>query len=119
MMRKYPNWFSPHLYQFAAQVDTLPFDQHWLMALAAPRAFISLEGTDDQNCVSNAVKQAIAGAKRAYDLLGASQRLGVHYAAHRHALTDEDWAALLDFSDQQLLGKTVTRRFDQFPETPR
>ena len=119
MMRKYPNWFSPNLYQFAAQVGSLPFDQHWLIALAAPRAFISLEGTDDQNCVANAVKQAIAGAKPAYDLLGASQRLGVHYAEHRHALTDEDWAALLDFSDQQLFGKTVTRRFDQFPESPR
>jgi hypothetical protein len=119
MMRKYPNWFSPNLYQFASQVDRLPFDQHWLIALAAPRAFISLEGTDDQNCVANALKQAIAGAKPAYDLLGASSRLGVHYAAHRHALADEDWAALLDFSDQQLIGKTVTRRFDQFPETTR
>jgi hypothetical protein len=119
MMRKYPNWFSPNLYQFAAQVDQLPFDQHWLIALAAPRALISLEGTDDQNCVANAVKQAITGAKPAYDLLGASQRLGVHYAAHRHALTNEDWTALLDFADQQLFGKAVARRFDQFPETVR
>jgi len=119
MMRKYPNWFSPNLHQFAAAVDKLPFDQHWLIALAAPRAFISLEGTDDQNCVPDALRQAIAAARPAYDLLGASQHLGVHYAAHRHALTDEDWAALLDFSNQQLLGKTVTRRFDQFPETPR
>jgi hypothetical protein len=119
MMRKYPNWFSPHLYQFATQVDTLPFDQHWLIALAAPRAFISLEGDDDQNCVSNALKQAIAGAKPAYALLGAEQRLGVHYASHRHALTDEDWAALLDFSDQQLFGNTVARRFNQFPAMPR
>jgi hypothetical protein len=119
MMRKYPNWFSPNLYQFAAQVDKLPFDQHWLIALAAPRAFISLEGTDDQNCVPNALRQAIAGAMPAYDLLGASQRLGVNYAAHRHALTDEDWAALLDFADQQLFGKAVARRFDQFPETMR
>jgi len=90
-----------------------------MAAMAAPRAFISLEGTDDQNCVSDALWQAIAAARPAYALLGAEPRLGVHYAAHRHALTDEDWAALLDFSDQQLLGKTVTRRFDQFPETPR
>jgi hypothetical protein len=41
------------------------------------------------------------------------RRLGVHYAAHRHALADEDWAALLDFADQQLFGKDVARRFDQ------
>jgi hypothetical protein len=119
MMRKYPNWFSPHLYQFAADVDRLPFDQHWLIALAAPRAFISLEGTDDQNCVPNALKQAVAGARPAFELLGVPQRLGVHYAAHRHALADEDWTALLDFADQQFFGKDVARRFDQFPDTAR
>ena len=119
MMRKYPNWFSPNLYPFAADVDKLPFDQHWLVALAAPRAFISLEGTDDQNCVPNALKRAIAGAMPAYELLGLPQRLGVHYAPHRHALADDDWAALLDFADQQLFGKDVARRFDQFPDVAR
>ena len=118
MMRKYPNWFSPNLLQFASQVDKLPFDQHWLIALAAPRAFVSLEGTDDRNCVPNALKQAIAGAKPAYDLLGVPGRLGVHYAPHPHALTEEDWEALLDFADQQLLGRTVVRRFDRFPTSP-
>ena len=115
MMRKYPNWFSPNLYQFRADVDRLPYDQHWLIALAAPRAFISLEGTDDQNCVVNATRQAILSAKPAYDLLGVPRRLGVNYAPHRHALNDEDWAALLDFADAQLLGKRTSRRFDQFP----
>jgi hypothetical protein len=118
MMRKYPNWFSPSLRQFAADVDRLPFDQHWLIALAAPRAFISLEGTDDQNCVSNALKQAVAGARPAYDLLGVPERLGVNYAPHRHALTEEDWSALLDFSDRHLLGRKVSRSFDQFPASP-
>jgi hypothetical protein len=119
MMRKYPNWFSPNLYQFAAQVDRLPFDQHWLIALAAPRAFISLEGIEDQNCVPNALKQAVAGAMPAYELLGVPHRLGVHYAPHRHALAGEDWVALLDFADQQFSGRTVARRFDQFPEAAR
>jgi hypothetical protein len=118
MMRKYPNWFSPNLYQFAAGVDRLPYDQHWLIALAAPRAFVSLEGSDDQNCVPNALRQAVAGAAPAYALLGAPGRLGVHYANHRHGLTADDWAALLDFADQQLLGKPVARRFDQYPADP-
>ncbi len=77
-VRKYPNWFSPNLRQFATDVDRLPFDQHWLIALAAPRAFVSLEGTDDQNCVVNATRQAILGARPAYDLLGVRERLGVN-----------------------------------------
>ena len=29
MMRKYPNWFSPHLHEFWGQPDKLPFDEHW------------------------------------------------------------------------------------------
>jgi hypothetical protein len=116
MMRKYPNWFSPNLYQFAGDVDRLPFDQHWFIALAAPRAFVSLEGTDDQNCVTNATKQAWLGAMPAYTLLGQRARLGVHYAGHRHALADEDWMALVDFADLHLRGMRVDRRFDVFPE---
>jgi len=116
MMRKYPNWFAPPLYQFANDVDRLPFDQHWFIALTAPRAFISLEGADDQNCVTNATKQAWLGATAAYTRLGQRARLGVHYANHRHALADEDWLALVDFADLHLRGKTVDRRFDVFPE---
>src|SRR3954447_23931115 len=48
MMKKYPNWFSPHLHEFWGQPDKLPFDEHWFIALAAPRPFIALEGTRDQ-----------------------------------------------------------------------
>lgn len=116
MMRKYPNWFSPNLYPFAKDVDKLPFDQHWYIALAAPRAFLSLEGADDQNCVVNALRQAVAGAAPAYALLSARERLAVHYAPHRHALADEDWAALVDFADRVLAGKPVSRVFDNYPQ---
>lgn len=118
MMRKYPNWFSPHLHAFAGHVYRLPFDQHWFMALAAPRAFISLEGADDQNCLPSAVRQARTAAMPAYALLKAEGRLGAHYAPHRHALAHDDWTALLDFCDQQLRGMTVDRRFDRFPAPP-
>jgi hypothetical protein len=115
MMRKYPNWFSPHLYQFAGHTERLPFDQHWFMALAAPRAFVSLEGADDQNCVPNALRQAWLRAMPAFALFKAESRLGVNFANHRHALTAEDWTALLDFADLQLRGRKTERRFDQFP----
>ena len=30
--RVFPQWFGPHLAQFAGQVEKLPFDQHWLLA---------------------------------------------------------------------------------------
>ena len=115
MMKKYPNWFSPHLHEFWGHVDRLPFDEHWFLALVAPRAFIALEGLTDQVSLENAVKQSSLGAKPAYALFGATDRLGVNYANHGHAFTAEDMNALLDFADKQLRGLPVERRFDQFP----
>jgi hypothetical protein len=114
MQKKYPNWFSPNLHQFWGQVAKLPFDEHWFLALAAPRPFLALEGTTDTISLPEAVKASILAARPAYSLLGVPGRLGVHYSDHGHAFTDEDWAAMLDFFDQTLRGRPATRTFDQF-----
>jgi hypothetical protein len=115
MMKKYPNWFSPHLHEFWGHVDNLPFDEHWFLALAAPRPFLALEGLTDPVSLANAVEQSWQAARPAYALFGATDRLGVNYANHGHAFTEEDWNALLDFADKHLRGMKIERRFDQFP----
>jgi hypothetical protein len=115
MQKKYPNWFSPHLHEFWGQRDKLPFDQHWFLALAAPRPFIALEGIADTISLPEAVRESIRGARPAYALLGAPDRIGVHYSDHGHAFTAEDWTALMDFFDKHLRGKQIGQTFDQFP----
>ncbi len=115
MMKKYPNWFSPHLHEFWGQTDKLPFDEHWFIALIAPRPFIALEGLTDPVSLENAVKHSWLAARPAYALAGAQDRLGVNYANHGHAFTAEDSTAMLDFADKYLRGMKVDRRFDQFP----
>jgi hypothetical protein len=102
METKYPNWFSPHLRQFRGQREKLPFDQHWFLALCAPRPFIALEGDTDTISLPEAVHQSIEGARPAYQLLGAKDRIGVHYSKHGHTVTAEDWTALMDFADKHL-----------------
>ena len=115
MQKKYPNWFSPNLHPFWGQREKLPFDQHWFLALAAPRPFIALEGDTDTISLPEAVRQSIVGARPAYALLGAPDRLGVNFARHGHAFTADDWTAMLDFFDTHLGGKPVDRSFDRFP----
>ncbi len=115
MQKKYPNWFSPNLHQFWGQREKLPFDQHWFLALAAPRPFIALEGDTDTISLPEAVRQSILGARPAYALLGAPDRLGVNFAGHGHAFTSDDWTAMLDFFDKHLGGKPTDRPFDRFP----
>ena len=116
MTRKFGYYFVPRLAEFTGQMLKLPFDAHWYIALTAPRPWISIEGTDDQNCVPNAVKQSVLAAQPVYRFLGIStNRVGVNYEPHRHGLTPDDWNAALDFADQQLRGIDHHRTFDQFP----
>jgi putative nucleotidyltransferase with HDIG domain len=115
MQKKYPNWFSPNLHEFWGQREKLPFDQHWFLALAAPRPFLALEGMTDTISLPEAVRQSVLGARPAYALFKSEDRLGVNYANHGHAFTAEDWTALMDFFDKHLRGSKIDRRFDRFP----
>ncbi|HEY3755423.1 MAG TPA: glycoside hydrolase family 28 protein [Opitutaceae bacterium] len=110
MLKKYPNWFSPNLHPFWGQREKLPFDEHWFLALCAPRPFIALEGDADRISLPEAVRASIEGAKPAYDLYGMPDRLGVHYSHHAHAFTEEDWTALMDFADRYLIAGATSAR---------
>lgn len=115
MVRKYPNWFSDHLHQFWGQQDKLPFDEHWFLALCAPRPTISLEGTHDQNVNINGVYQSFLAARPVFAFLHAEDKLGVSFANRPHGLVQGDWDAMLAFSDKFLLHKPVDRDFSTFP----
>lgn len=115
MQKKYPNWFSQNLHEFWGQREKLPFDEHWFLALCAPRPFLALEGDGDVISLPEAVRQSMLAARPAYALFGATDKLGVNYAHHAHAFTSEDWTAMMDFADQHLRGMKVDRRFDRFP----
>jgi hypothetical protein len=114
MQKKYPNWFSPHLHEFWGQREKLPFDEHWFLALAAPRPFIALEGDADIISLPDAVKHSIQAAQKVYEFLGAKENLGVHYSHHAHAFTQEDWTAMMDFFDEHSRGMKVDRAFNHF-----
>ena len=114
MEKKYPNWFAPNLHEFWGQREKLPFDEHWFLALCAPRPFIALEGNADTISLPTAVEASFNAAMPAYELLDAKDRLGVHYSHHAHAFTDEDWTALMDFSDKYVRKLPVPQAFDHF-----
>jgi hypothetical protein len=115
MQKKYPNWFSPNLHEFWSQREKLPFDEHWFLALAAPRPFIALEGITDTISLPDAVRHSFIEAQPAYALFGATDRLGVNYANHGHAFTAEDWTAMMDFFGEYFSGQPTERTFTRFP----
>jgi len=117
---RFSYWFHPRLREFVGKEDRLPFDQHYLKALVAPRALISLDALGDLWANPLGTQQTYRAAQEVFDFLVVSDRNGIHFRSGGHAQNEEDWRALVDFADKVLLGKNVAHRFNElpFPEVP-
>ena len=119
VVKNFPQWFGPHFGDFSGHVLQLPFDQHWLLALIAPRLCLPCDGLNDRFTNGNALIQSYVAARRVYAWLGVPDHLGIAFRPGPHELALEDWQALLDFADLHLRHRPVARRFDVVPALDR
>jgi dienelactone hydrolase len=96
-------WFQPRLRDFAGKEDRLPFDQHFLRALIAPRALVSMDGLEDLWANPPGTKLMWEAAQPVFDLLGASDRNLLYFRPGGHDMPDEHWTVLLDYCDHFFL----------------
>ncbi len=108
-------WFHPRLRTFAEKVDHLPFDQHSMKALVAPRALVCTEASGDLWGNPYGSQQTHIAAKKVYEFLGAGDKIGIHFREGQHDQLAEDWLALLDYADLQFFGKKPEREFYKLP----
>jgi len=113
--KSFPHWLVPGLARFAGQEGRLPFDQHLVLTLVAPRALLTIDALGDLWASPRGTQASYLGARPVYTFLGAAGRLGIHFRPGAHLLSDDDWRTLLDFADRVLLGKQTGRRFDRLP----
>ncbi len=112
---RFPYWFQPRLKEFVGHVDQMPFDQHFLRALVAPRPQLSTEALGDLWANPSGTQASYLAARKVYEFLGAGGRIGIHYREGKHEQNETDWQALLDFADQQFFKKKVETKFDSLP----
>jgi len=117
MMASFPHWLQPRLQAFAGREERLPFDQHFVLALVAPRALLTIDALGDLWANPYGTQMAHLAVRPVYELLGARERLGVSFRPGEHELREQDWRTLLDFADQVLRGRATIppRRFDELP----
>lgn len=111
----FPHWFNAEFKKFNDQPERLPFDQHALIALVAPRPVLLSNATGDQWSNPSGQFEMLQAAEPVYRLLGASgldakampeigklvdSRLGYYIRSGVHSTTPEDWKIFLDFADQ-------------------
>lgn len=94
---RFAYWFHPRLGEFAGREDRLPFDQHFLRALVAPRAVFSTDAEGDRWANPEGTRLAQEAAQTVYDFLGAPENNRSHFRQGEHNETVEDWEAILAF----------------------
>lgn len=112
---RFPYWFAPQFGQFIGHVDNLPFDQHEVKALIAPRALLTTDSLDDLWANPMGTQISFLASREVFEFLGVPEKTGLHYRHGKHEQNEEDFTALLDFADWQLMGKQPAQKFDALP----
>jgi cephalosporin-C deacetylase-like acetyl esterase len=114
---KFPHWFNAMFKEFNDQPERLPFDQHCLVALCAPRPVLFTNGRQDVWINPEGQFEVLRAAAPVYRLLKAGDFsatqmppdselidsvLGYFIRPGGHSLTPQDWNAFLDFADRHL-----------------
>ena len=116
----FPHWFCENFVQFNEATDRLPFDQHCLVALCAPRPVLYSNAQEDQWANPSGQFAMLKAASPVYELLGVeglaaeseprqnelvASRLGYFIRPGKHSMTRADWQVFLDFADKHLAAR--------------
>jgi len=111
----FPHWFNAEFKRFNDQPERLPFDQHCLISMVAPRPVLLSNATEDQWANPAGQFEMLQTAEPVYKLLNAGDlaakempepgrlidsKLGFFIRPGKHSTTPEDWRIFLDFADR-------------------
>ena len=113
----FPHWFNDTFPLFNKQVERLPFDQHCLAALVAPRPVLMSNAMEDTWANPAGQFEMLVAADPVYRLLGVegvgsptppatgelmNSRLGYYIREGKHSMTRDDWKVFRAFADQHM-----------------
>lgn len=98
-------WLHPRMFGFIDREDEIPFDQHWLHALIAPRPLLIHVGKEDAWGNPAGERGAYEAAKPVYELLGNPENLKLYIGDYGHHDPNgpeggDSWEAALRFLEE-------------------
>jgi (4-O-methyl)-D-glucuronate---lignin esterase len=97
IIKAVPYWFSPKLQEFINREEDLPFDQHFLKAMIAPRVLLTTEGNNDIWANPLGTQQTHNAAQEVFNFLGVEKNINIHFRDDGHGYTVADWQYFLNF----------------------
>jgi hypothetical protein len=117
---RFKSWFQADFGQFGDALERLPFDQHFLRAIIAPRVVLSTDAYGDQWANPEGTQLGWMAAQPVYAYLGVPERNLIHVRAGGHDQLTEDFAVLLEVARAHFGGTELSAKLSiaPFPALP-
>jgi hypothetical protein len=120
--KSFPHWFCSNFHKYGDDVNSIPFDQHTVIACIAPRPVLVTSAEGDRWADPRGEFLSVKYASPVYALFGKTglsdlefpkpapdqlynRTAAYHYRTGKHNVTSDDWRAYIRFADKQVLGK--------------
>ena len=116
--QRFPYWFCKNYQKYREKEEKLPFDQHMLLGLIAPRLLYTSAKTLDSWADPEGQFESCVMASPVYELFGLTGveqttspmpeqplfrgRIGHHLKTGNHDMDEYDWNCYMDYADQHL-----------------
>ncbi len=111
LLKVVPYWLGPEMRQYEFCEEKIPFDQHHVKALIAPRYLLETDALGDTWANPRGSYQTYLAAKEVWKLLGAQEKCIIRFREGGHGQDLGSFTALLDLMDYG-----TTPCSDPFPE---
>lgn len=118
ILDRFPFWFAKNYQKYANHEDIMPFDQHFLIALMAPRLVYTSTKTNDSWADPVSEFESLVQTDPVYQLFGLegleqkefslpeqplhNGHIGHHHKTGEHNMDDYDWDQYMDYADRHM-----------------
>ncbi len=118
ILDRFPFWFAKNYQKYANHEEEMPFDQHFLVSLMAPRLVYTSTKSNDSWADPASEFESLVQTDPVYqlfDVKGLEQRerplpeqplhegrIGHHHKTGEHTMDDYDWDLYMDYADKHM-----------------
>lgn len=115
ILNSFPDWFSEEMKAYVDREQDLPFDQHYLKALLAPRVFFDSEALSDVWAGPVNTYMTSMAAREIWKLYGKEENVLMYWRSGGHAHLPEDFDMLIEVIERERKGTPLCDKFMQIP----